>query len=102
MYLVEALAHQCAQPDGLPAGFQVGQKYGVGNEAFLSEVVKAGKELLTGRVGRDVHIGTPDLLEYQPQQAERVDACAEERLQGLLTQRTEPLLYRVRSHWQGR
>lgn len=100
MHLVKALAHQFAQFDGLPAGFQVSQKYGMGYEVFLSEVIESGKELLTCRVGRDVHIGTPDLLEYPSQQAERVDTCAEERLQGAITQRTQILLYRVRSHQQ--
>ena len=67
IHLVEALAHQRAQPDGLPTGFQVGQKFGMGNETFLLEIQEARKELLTRRVGRDVHIGTPDLLEDPPQ-----------------------------------
>lgn len=51
MHLVKALAHQFAQFDGLPAGFQVCQKYGMGYEVFLSEVIESGKELLTCRVG---------------------------------------------------
>lgn len=80
MHLVKAAVHQFAQSDGLSAGFQVCQKYCMGYEVFLSEVIEAGKELLTCRVGRDVHVATPDLPEYPSQQAERVDASAEESL----------------------
>ena len=72
----------------------------MGYEVFLSEVIESGKELLTCRVGRDVHIGTPDLLENPPQQAKRVDACTEVRLQWAITQLTQVLLYRVRSPQQ--
>ena len=88
---IEALLHLLIEFVGFLRGLQVGQQHGFQNQVFFLQVEESPEEGITRRECADIDISRPGLLENPPQQAERVKATAQVRLQRVRGQGTQEL-----------
>ena len=78
---IEALLHLLIESVGLPGCLQVCQQDCFLQESFLLQIQEPAKKGIRRGEGRHIDVGRPRLSEYPGQQPERVQPCAEIRLQ---------------------